>query len=79
MAGGQERILRRRIRSVQSTQKITRAMKMISASRLCAMASAERITSTVSRFEGWSAMEHRFLAKLVRPPSVRSRLLVAHT
>ena len=29
MAGGQERILRRRIRSVQSTKKITRAMELI--------------------------------------------------
>ena len=34
MAGGQERILRRRIRSVQSTQKITRAMELIAASRI---------------------------------------------
>jgi F-type H+-transporting ATPase subunit gamma len=31
---GQERILRRRIRSVQSTQKITRAMELIAASRI---------------------------------------------
>jgi F-type H+-transporting ATPase subunit gamma len=34
MAGGQERILRRRIRSVQSTRKITRAMELIAASRI---------------------------------------------
>jgi F-type H+-transporting ATPase subunit gamma len=34
MAGGQERILRRRIRSVQSTMKITRAMELIAASRI---------------------------------------------
>jgi F-type H+-transporting ATPase subunit gamma len=34
MAGGQERILRRRIRSVQSTKKITRAMELIAASRI---------------------------------------------
>jgi len=34
MAGGQERILRRRIKSVQSTQKITRAMELIAASRI---------------------------------------------
>src|SRR4029077_7328291 len=34
MAGGQERILRGRIRSVQSTQKITRAMELIAASRI---------------------------------------------
>jgi F-type H+-transporting ATPase subunit gamma len=34
MAGGQERILRRRIRSVQNTMKITRAMELIAASRI---------------------------------------------
>jgi F-type H+-transporting ATPase subunit gamma len=34
MAGGQERILKRRITSVQSTKKITRAMELIAASRI---------------------------------------------
>jgi len=34
MASGQERILRRRIRSVESTKKITRAMELIAASRI---------------------------------------------
>ncbi len=34
MAGGQERILRRRIKSVQATKKITRAMELIAASRI---------------------------------------------
>jgi F-type H+-transporting ATPase subunit gamma len=34
MAGGQERILRRRIRTVQSTRKITKAMELIAASRI---------------------------------------------
>lgn len=34
MAGGQERVLRRRIRSVESTKKITRAMELIAASRI---------------------------------------------
>jgi F-type H+-transporting ATPase subunit gamma len=34
MAGGQERVLRRRIRSVQSTKKITRAMELIAATRV---------------------------------------------
>src|SRR5216683_3687488 len=34
MASGQERALRRRIRSVQSTRKITRAMELIAASRI---------------------------------------------
>jgi len=34
MPGGQERILRRRIKSVQSTKKITRAMELIAATRV---------------------------------------------
>ena len=34
MAGGQERILKGRIRSVQATKKITRAMELIAASRI---------------------------------------------
>jgi F-type H+-transporting ATPase subunit gamma len=34
MAGGQERILKRRIKSVNSTKKITRAMELIAASRI---------------------------------------------
>ena len=34
MAGGQERVLRRRIKSVQSTKKVTKAMELISASRI---------------------------------------------
>jgi F-type H+-transporting ATPase subunit gamma len=34
MAGGQERALRSRIRSIQATKKITRAMELIAASRI---------------------------------------------
>lgn len=34
MAGGQERVLRGRIKSVQSTKKITRAMELIAAARI---------------------------------------------
>ncbi|MDA8037963.1 MAG: F0F1 ATP synthase subunit gamma, partial [Actinomycetota bacterium] len=34
MAGGQERILRRRIRSIEATRKITRAMELIAASQM---------------------------------------------
>ncbi|MFP5375364.1 MAG: F0F1 ATP synthase subunit gamma, partial [Acidimicrobiia bacterium] len=34
MAGGKERILRRRIKSVQNTKKITKAMELIAASRI---------------------------------------------
>src|SRR5688500_2193164 len=34
MAGGKERVLRRRIKSVQSTKKSTKAMELIAASRI---------------------------------------------
>ena len=43
MAGGKERILRQRIKSVQSTKKITNAMQLIAASRIAkAQARTER-------------------------------------
>ena len=56
MAGGQERILKRRIASVQSTKKITRAMELIAASRIvkaqgavqAAIPYSEQITKVVA-------------------------------
>jgi F-type H+-transporting ATPase subunit gamma len=59
MAGGQERILRRRIRSVESTKKITRAMELIAASRIvkaqarveAAQPYAEGITDVVTNLQ----------------------------
>ena len=45
MAGGQERILRERIRSVQATKKITRAMELIAASRI--VKAQARVTAAV--------------------------------
>jgi F-type H+-transporting ATPase subunit gamma len=59
MAGGQERILRRRIKSVQATKKITRAMELIAASRIvkaqarvhAAQPYAEGITEVVSNLQ----------------------------
>ena len=55
MAGGQERILRSRIRSVLATKKITRAMELIAGSRIvkaqqrvaAAVPYSERITEVV--------------------------------
>jgi F-type H+-transporting ATPase subunit gamma len=55
MAGGQERVLRRRIKSVNSTKKITRAMELIATTRiakaqarvLAARPYAEQITSVI--------------------------------
>jgi F-type H+-transporting ATPase subunit gamma len=45
MAGGQERILRGRIRTVQATKKITRAMELIAASRI--VKAQQRVTAAV--------------------------------
>ena len=53
MAGGQERVLRRRIRSIQSTQKITRAQELIAASRIAKaqaqVASAQPYSETITQ------------------------------
>jgi F-type H+-transporting ATPase subunit gamma len=62
MAGGQERILRRRIKSVESTKKITRAMELIAASRIvkaqarvhAAQPYAEGITDVVRNLQSAS-------------------------
>jgi len=45
MAGGQERILRGRIRTVQATKKITRAMELIAASRI--VKAQQRVSAAV--------------------------------
>jgi F-type H+-transporting ATPase subunit gamma len=45
MAGGQERILKERIRSVSATKKITRAMELIAASRI--VKAQARVTAAV--------------------------------
>jgi F-type H+-transporting ATPase subunit gamma len=53
MAGGQERVLRRRIRSIQSTQKITRAQELIAASRIvkaqAAVAAAQPYSEAITQ------------------------------
>jgi F-type H+-transporting ATPase subunit gamma len=56
MAGGKERALKRRIKSIQSTKKITKAMELIAASRIvkaqnrvkAARPYAEQITNVIS-------------------------------
>jgi F-type H+-transporting ATPase subunit gamma len=63
MAGGQERILRGRIKSVQSTKKITKAMELIAASRIvkaqarvaAARPYAEQITEVIRNLAGGGA------------------------
>src|SRR2546422_7457746 len=70
MASGQERILRRRIRSVQSTKKITRAMELIAASRIvkaqqrvaAARPYSEQITEVIRKLAaGGAGLNHPLL------------------
>lgn len=72
MASGQERILRRRIRSVQSTKKITRAMELIAASRIvkaqarvaAARPYAEQVTEVMRNLAaGGAGLDHPLLKK----------------
>src|SRR3977135_2383753 len=83
MAGGQERILRRRIKSVQSTKKITRAMELIAASRIvkatqrvqAAQPYADAITRAVSAVATQSSTEHP-LTTTVENPTRAAMLLI---
>jgi F-type H+-transporting ATPase subunit gamma len=72
MAGGKERVLRRRINSVQSTKKITRAMELIAATRVAkaqqranqARPYAEQITGVIQDLaEGGADVDHPLLRK----------------
>ncbi len=82
MASGQERVLRRRIRSVQSTKKITRAMELIAASRIvkaqqrvaAARPYSEQITEVIRNLAAAGAgLDHPMLRK---PKAVRNVALV---
>lgn len=70
MAGGQERALRQRIRSVQSTKKITKAMELIAGSRIvkaqarvaAARPYSERITDVIRNLAAAGAgLDHPLL------------------
>ena len=70
MASGQERILRRRIKSVQSTKKITRAMELIAASRIvkaqqrveAARPYSEQVTAVMANLAaGGAGLDHPLL------------------
>jgi F-type H+-transporting ATPase subunit gamma len=81
VASGQERILRRRIRSINSTKKITRAMELIAASRIvraqarvhAAAPYADQITQVVQNLAAAGAATDSPL--LVPRPEIRK---VAH-
>jgi F-type H+-transporting ATPase subunit gamma len=70
MAGGQERVLRRRIRSVQSTRKITKAMELIAASRI--VRAQARIAANRPYRDG---MERILRATAAADPAAAKRLL----
>ena len=83
MAGGQERILRGRIRSVQATKKITRAMELIAGSRIvkaqqrvhAAVPYSEKITDVVKDLAAGGAGSE--LALLSGRDQVRTTCYVA--
>jgi F-type H+-transporting ATPase subunit gamma len=85
MAGGQERILRGRIRSVEATKKITRAMELIAASRIvkaqqrvqAAVPYSDKITEVVRDLAAGGAGSD--LPLLAGRPDVRRTCYVAVT
>jgi F-type H+-transporting ATPase subunit gamma len=70
VAGGQERILRRRIRSIRSTQKITKAMELIAASQI--VRAQSRIAAARPYQEG---MARIVLETALGDPNAAGRLL----
>ncbi len=79
MAGGKERVLKRRISSVQSTKKITRAMELIAATRVAkaqeranqARPYAEQITGVIQDLaEGGAEVDHPLLRQVENPQRV---------
>ncbi len=70
MAGGQERILRRRIKSIKSTQKITKAMELIAASQI--VRAQGRIAASRPYQEGMARIG---LETVLGDPAAAGRLL----
>jgi len=80
--GAQLRVYRRRIKSVQSTKKITRAMELIAASRIvkaqqrvvAAQPYARQITRVISALASQSTIDHPLVSE--RPDPSRAAVLV---
>ncbi|MGH9054396.1 MAG: ATP synthase F1 subunit gamma [Acidimicrobiales bacterium] len=70
MAGGQERALRRRIRSVQSTKKITKAMELIAASQI-----VRSLTRVSANRPYWKGMARLVVEAAKGDPEAAQRLL----
>jgi F-type H+-transporting ATPase subunit gamma len=80
--GAQLRVYRRRIRSVQSTKKITRAMELIAASRIAKAQAAvnaskpyaQEITNVISALASQSVIDHPLVSE--KPNPSRAAVLV---
>src|SRR5688500_6311525 len=80
--GAQLRVYRRRIRSVQSTKKITRAMELIAASRIAKAQAAvtasqpyaREITNVISALASQSVIDHPLVSE--KPDPSRAAVLV---
>ena len=80
--GAQVRVYRRRIKSVRSTKKITRAMELIAASRIvkaqaavkAAQPYAQQITRVISALASQSTIDHPLLQE--KPDRGRAAVLV---
>lgn len=82
MAGAKERTLRRRIRSVESTKKITRAMELIAASQMVRaqnrIAAARPYTEAISAVLRATASDSSGATRLIgQPESPRTLCIVA--
>jgi F-type H+-transporting ATPase subunit gamma len=81
MAGGQERLLRRRIKSVESTKKITRAMELIAASQMgrarARLAGTRLYVDGIERLLATTAADATHSSRIVGVPErVENSLLV---
>lgn len=73
MPAGQERALRRRVRSVQSTQKITRAMELIAASRIA------RAQAAIAAAKPYAEQMQAVVSELASTPEARGHWLFSGT
>ncbi len=81
MAGGQERLLRRRIKTVEATKKITRAMELIAASQMgrarARLAGTRRYVDGIERVLAVTASDVTHASRIVGVPDhVEHSLLV---
>src|SRR5487761_644238 len=80
MAGGQERLLRRRIKSVEATKKITRAMELIAASQMgrarARLAGTRPYVSAVEKVLATAAKDATHASRILGVPERAERALL---